>query len=108
MQMTTHAVTDESFADVLKSNGVVLVDYWAEWCPHCVKMLPVLEEISGEIEGVTFATMDIEANPDTPGRYGVRGVPLMMLFRDGKLVAQKTGAAPKSKVIEWLSEQGIA
>ena len=102
--MPTKAVTDASFAaDVLQSDKPVLVDFWAEWCGPCKMIGPSLEEISEELgDRVTIAKMDIMANPDIPGRVGVQSIPLMVLFKDGKPVAQKLGAAPKSQLKGWL------
>ena len=102
--MATKTVTDQSFAsDVLGSEGPVLVDFWAEWCGPCRMIAPALEEIAGELGSkVTIAKLNIDENPDTPGRYGVRGIPTMLLFKDGQPVAQKVGAAPRSQIQQWL------
>jgi thioredoxin 1 len=107
--MSTVAVTDSSFeTDVLKSPRPVLVDFWAEWCGPCRQIAPALEQIASELEGeVTVAKIDIEASPMTPSRYGVRGIPTMMLFKDGQMAAMKVGAMPKQKILEWLAETGI-
>lgn len=107
--MTTHPVTDASFeSDVLKAAGPVLVDFWAEWCGPCKQIAPALEQIAEELAGkVTVAKMDIEESPATPSRYGVRGIPTMMLFRDGRMTAMKVGAMPKQKILEWLNEAGV-
>lgn len=105
--MATKTVTDQSFADdVLGASGPVLVDFWAEWCGPCRMIAPALEEISNELGGkVTVAKINIDENPDTPGRYGVRGIPTMLLFKDGQPVAQKVGAAPRSQIQQWLEAQ---
>ena len=105
--MPTIAVTDASFeADVLKSDKPVLVDFWADWCGPCKMIGPSLEEISDELgEKVTIAKMDIMANTDIPGQIGVKSIPLMVLFKDGKAVAQKLGAAPKSALKGWLESE---
>ncbi len=102
--MPTKAVTDASFAaDVLQSSTPVLVDFWAEWCGPCKMIGPSLEEISEELAGkVIIAKMNIEENTDVPSRVGVQSIPLMVLFKDGKPVAQKLGAAPKSQLKGWL------
>ena len=102
--MPTKAVTDASFAaDVLQSEKPVLVDFWAEWCGPCKMIGPSLEEISDELgDKVTIVKMDIMENTDVPGQVGVQSIPLMVLFKDGKAVAQKLGAAPKSQLKGWL------
>ena len=105
--MATKTVTDQSFAsDVLGASGPVLVDFWAEWCTPCRAIGPALEEISEALgEKVTIAKSNIDENPETPGRYGVRGIPTMLLFKDGQPVAQKVGAAPRGQIQEWLEGQ---
>jgi thioredoxin 1 len=102
--MSTKAVTDASFqTDVLDSDVPVLVDFWADWCGPCKMIAPALEEISEELAGkVTIAKMDIMENPEVPGRIGVQSIPLMLLFKNGEVVAQKLGAAPKSQLKGWL------
>ncbi len=102
--MPTKAVTDASFqADVLDSEVPVLVDFWAEWCGPCKMIAPALEEIADELgEQVTIAKMDIMENPEVPGQIGVQSIPLMLLFKNGEVVAQKLGAAPKSQLKGWL------
>lgn len=102
--MPTKAVTDANFeAEVLKSDKPVLVDFWADWCGPCKMIGPSLEEISDELgEQVTIAKMDIMANTEVPGQIGVKSIPLMVLFKDGRPVAQKLGAAPKSALKGWL------
>ena len=105
--MATKTVTDQSFAtDVLGSSTPVLVDFWAEWCGPCKMIAPALEEIAGALgEKLTIVKLNIDENPDTPGRYGVRGIPTMLLFKDGQPVAQKVGAAPRSHIQEWIEAQ---
>ena len=102
--MPTKAVTDASFAvDVLQSDKPVLVDFWAEWCGPCKMIGPSLEEISEELsDRVSIVKMDIMENTDVPAQVGVQSIPLMVLFKDGKQVAQKLGAAPKSQLKGWL------
>ena len=102
--MPTKHVTDASWqADVLDSELPVLVDFWAEWCGPCKMIGPSLEEISDELAGkVTIAKMDIMENTGIPGELGVQSIPLMVLFKGGKQVAQKLGAAPKSQLKGWL------
>jgi thioredoxin 1 len=102
--MPTKSVTDQSFAtDVLGASGPVLVDFWAEWFGPCRMIAPALEEISAELgDKVTVAKLNIDENPDTPSRYGVRGIPTMLLFNGGQPIAQKVGAAPRSQIQQWL------
>lgn len=102
--MPTKAITDSSFSDdVLNASGPVLVDFWAEWCGPCKMIGPSLEEIADELgEKVTIAKINIDENPDAPGKYGVRGIPTMILFKNGQPVATKVGAAPKSALKGWL------
>ncbi|MDO6415156.1 thioredoxin TrxA [Sphingomonas sp. BIUV-7] len=107
--MATKKITDTSFdSDVLKAGGPVLVDFWAEWCGPCRMIGPALEELSEELgEKVTITKINIDENPETPGKYGVRGIPTMILFKDGLPAATKVGAAPKSALKGWL-EQSLA
>jgi thioredoxin 1 len=102
--MTTKAISDASFhADVISSDTPVLVDFWAEWCGPCKMIGPALEEISDELAGqVTIAKLNIDDHPDAPSRYGVRGIPTMILFKNGEPYATKVGAAPKSALKGWL------
>ncbi len=102
--MTSIPVSDDSFdSDVLKADGSVLVDFWAEWCGPCKMISPALEEIAKEMDGrVQIAKMNIDDNPVTPQKYGVRGIPTLMLFRDGQVAATKVGAVPKNQLQEWV------
>lgn len=107
--MSTVKVTDATFeTDVLQAGAPVLVDFWAEWCGPCKQIAPALEQIAQELEGkVTVAKVDIEESPMTPGRYGVRGIPTLMLFKDGQMASMKVGAMPKQKILDWLTEAGV-
>ena len=104
MSANTKAVSDQTFSqDVLKADGPVLVDFWAEWCGPCKMIGPALEELAGEFAGkLTVAKVNIDENPQTPMKYGVRGIPTMILFKDGQVAATKIGALPKSKLYEWV------
>ncbi len=97
-------VTDDSFdADVLKSETPVIVDFWAEWCGPCHQIAPALEDLAEEMsDKVVVAKLNIDENPSTPSKYGVRGIPTLMLFKDGQVAATKIGALPKSKLVEWV------
>ena len=102
--MATKNVTDASFQqDVLDSDQPVLVDFWADWCGPCKMIAPALEEISDELAGqVTIAKMDIMANPEVAGRMGVQSIPFLVLFKNGEPVADMRGAAPKSRLKDWI------
>ncbi|HIM20034.1 MAG TPA: thioredoxin TrxA [Rhodospirillales bacterium] len=97
-------VTDDTFElDVLRADGPVLVDFWAEWCGPCKQIAPSLDEISEELDGkMSLAKVNIDENPETPSKYGVRGIPTLMLFKGGEVASTKVGALPKSKLKEWV------
>ena len=102
--MATLKVTDENFdSEVLKSNKPIVVDFWAEWCGPCKMVGPILEELSDELsDKVTIAKHNIDEEPNTPTKFGVRGIPTLMLFKNGEVVDTKIGAVPKSKLKEWV------
>ncbi|HEX4842675.1 MAG TPA: thioredoxin TrxA [Limnobacter sp.] len=97
-------VSDASFeSDVLKTDGPVLVDYWAEWCGPCKMIAPILDEMSAEYKGkVQIAKMNVDENSETPAKYGIRGIPTLMLFKNGAVVATKVGALSKSQLAAFL------
>ena len=100
-------VTDASFdADVLNAEGPALVDFWAEWCGPCKQISPALEEMATEMGGkVTIAKVNIDDNPGVPSKYGVRGIPTLILFKNGEVAATKVGALPKSQLVEWVESE---
>lgn len=102
--MATVKVTDASFAqDVLQSSEPVVVDFWAEWCGPCRMIGPALEEISDEMAGkVKIAKLNVDENPEVSSQLGIRSIPALMLFKDGKVVSQKIGAAPKGDLAKWI------
>jgi thioredoxin 1 len=107
MSQFVKAVTDSSFdADVLKSDLPVLVDFWAEWCGPCKMVAPILEEIGKDYEGkLVVAKINVDENTNVPAKHGIRGIPTMILFKNGAVVAQKVGAAAKSQLTAWIDSQ---
>ena len=102
--MATTKISDDSFrADVLEAKTPVVVDFWAEWCGPCKMIAPALEEIAESLGGkVVVAKLNIDDNPKTPATYGVRGIPTLMLFKDGQVAATKVGALPKNALQSWI------
>ena len=99
-------VSDDSFEnDVLSASGPVLVDYWAEWCGPCKQIAPVLDELADEYDGrLTVAKLNVDENPETPPRYGIRGIPTLMLFKDGEVAGTKVGSVSKSQLAEFVDQ----
>lgn len=102
--MPVNHITDDSFEHaVVNAEVPVVVDYWAEWCAPCREIAPALEEIATELEGrVTIAKMNVDENPQTPSKFGVRGIPTLMLFKGGEVASTKIGALPKGKIKAWI------
>ena len=104
--MTTQKVSDASFdQDVLKSDAPVVVDFWAEWCGPCKMIAPALEEIARTLgPKVKIVKLNIDENPSTPSKYGIRGIPTLMIFKNGQVSATKVGAAPKNVLQSWIDQ----
>lgn len=104
--MSVQTVDDKSFeSEVIGSDSPVLVDFWAEWCGPCKALMPVVEEVAGEMDGkLKVVKINIEDAPETPTKYGLRGVPTLMIFKDGKVVGTRVGGMPKTQLTDWISE----
>ena len=102
--MPTVKSTDETFEKMIKDNKVVVTDFWASWCNRCLMIAPHLEAISDEMKEVVVAKHNIDEEPNTPTKFGVRGIPTMLLFKDGELASTKVGATTKSNIQDWIKE----
>ena len=104
--MATVPVTDQTFeSEVVKSDIPVVLDFWAEWCGPCKQIGPALEELSKEYDGkVKIVKVNVDENPDSPAQLGVRGIPALFLFKDGQVVSNKIGAAPKAALQNWIND----
>ena len=101
--ITKEFTADNFETEVIQSAQPVLVDFWAEWCGPCKQIAPALDEIGEELSGkMTLAKVNIDDNPESPSKYGVRGIPTLILFKGGEVAATKVGALPKSKLKEWV------
>ena len=102
--MATNKTSDSTFQDDISSQSkLVLVDFWAEWCGPCKQISPILEEIANEKDNLNILKLNIDENPVTPQKYNVRGIPTLMLFKDGKLIDTKIGSLPKSSLEDWIN-----
>ena len=102
--MATNKTSDSTFQDDISSQAnLVLVDFWAEWCGPCKQISPILEEIANEKENLNILKLNIDENPVTPQKYNVRGIPTLMLFKEGKLIDTKIGSLPKSSLVDWIN-----
>ena len=104
--MATKNVTDDNFdTEVIKSTKPILVDFWAEWCGPCKQIGPVLEEISNDMaDQIVIGKINIDNSPNVPVKWGIRGIPTMLIFKNGELKATKVGATTKSNIVSWIKE----
>lgn len=103
--MAVEKVTDQNFeTDVINSGAPVIVDFWAEWCGPCRMVAPILEEVSGELDGkVRIVKLNVDENPQTASKYGIMSIPTLLMFKDGKIASRQVGAAPKAKLVQWIN-----
>lgn len=105
--MATTSVSDDTFEqEVLKASEPVVVDFWADWCGPCKMIAPALEEIAAELEGkVKIVKLNVDENPRVPSQYGIRGIPTLIMFKNGEVAGQQVGAQPKNRLKDWISTQ---
>lgn len=103
----SHPVTDAAFSkEVIEHNGFVLVDFWAEWCGPCKQLAPLLDELSQEMgDKIKVLKMNVDENPDIPSKFGIRGIPTMIIFKDGQKISTKVGSLPKSALLDWVNSE---
>lgn len=101
INMAQHVTDDDFEKEVLQANGPVLVDFWAEWCPPCKALSPIIDELAAEKDQVKIVKIDIDKAPETPAKYGVRGIPTLMIFKDGQVVDTRVGGMSKQQLTEW-------
>ena len=102
--MATVKSTDETFEKMIKDNKIVITDFWASWCNPCLMIAPHLESISDEMKDIVVAKHNIDEEPNTPTKFGIRGIPTMLLFKNGELASTKVGATTKSNIQDWIKE----
>ena len=104
--MSTIQISDDTFEEnVIKKGQPIIVDFWAEWCGPCKQIGPILEEISDEYSGkITIGKLDVDENPETPGKFQIRGIPTMLLFNHGELIDTKVGMSSKADLTEWIDK----
>ena len=99
-------ITDQEFENIIKSENITLVDFWAPWCGPCKQLSPLIDELSSDMSGkIDVVKCNIDDNPESPSKYGVRGIPTLMIFKDGKLIDSKVGSIQKSALYEWVEGQ---
>jgi thioredoxin 1 len=105
--MSVKAVSDKDFdTEVVGAEGTVMVDFWAEWCGPCKNLMPIVEEVANEMGGkIKIVKVNIDESPEAPTKYGVRGIPTLMVFKGGKVVDTRVGGMPKSQLSEWLASK---